>query len=246
MIKRVNEVKRNIVGFALIELIVIMAILGILSAVAVPRFGRFIANAQNRTNQVNAKILTKTANVISATRGYYPTEAEWQTPFTSMTPETAHNLISNTITFLGDGSFKYNPSTGIVSIDGTVLEEPEESKEPEEPEEPTDEEILQEVLADIKSLNVSNSTNDNPVINLPLTVDGVIFKFTGSTVSGSNTSISISENGDYAIVKRHPAQNRTGTITMQGTLNGKVLIVVFNVVIPNQNFGSNSVTVVKL
>lgn len=57
MEKMRNTKKRK--GFTLIELIVVIAILGILIAIAVPRLSGFQGTAARRANESNAKLLTR-------------------------------------------------------------------------------------------------------------------------------------------------------------------------------------------
>ena len=56
MIKKVNK-KRNQKGFTLVELIVVIAILGILAAIAVPKFSSSKESAQIAAHNVNVRTL---------------------------------------------------------------------------------------------------------------------------------------------------------------------------------------------
>ena len=52
-----NQAKKSKKGFTLIELVVVIAILGILAAILIPVIGGFIERANTAANQANAKNL---------------------------------------------------------------------------------------------------------------------------------------------------------------------------------------------
>ena len=106
-------------GFTLIELIVVMAIIGILALVAVPRFSGIVSNSEARVNTANARVLTSVAQLHYANNGSYP---NWEESFVEMTRSTALEMIDSDIAFLGTGSFHYDIETGIVTVDNAPFD----------------------------------------------------------------------------------------------------------------------------
>ncbi len=79
----------------MIELVVVIAIIGILALVAVPRFGSITDGAEQRTVEANHRIL------ISAAQMYYAENLEW--------PDPKLEKLSD---FINKDEFKYDFAAG--------------------------------------------------------------------------------------------------------------------------------------
>ena len=65
---------KNQKGFTLVELIVVIAILGILAAIAVPRIIGTLDNASQRADETNAHVIETASQLYYAEEGSYPTD----------------------------------------------------------------------------------------------------------------------------------------------------------------------------
>jgi type IV pilus assembly protein PilA len=96
MFKLMNK-RRNNKGFTLIELIVVIAILGILALVAIPRFANVQANAQAGANMANAAMVLGAADVY------------W-----------VQNQTEPTIALLISGNYLKASPTGVLELNGSA------------------------------------------------------------------------------------------------------------------------------
>jgi prepilin-type N-terminal cleavage/methylation domain-containing protein len=76
LLRYINKKIKNRKGFTLIELIVVIAILGILAAVAIPSYTGQQEKAKLRTNEANLKTIQNAVRIYEASEGRLPSKAE--------------------------------------------------------------------------------------------------------------------------------------------------------------------------
>lgn len=103
-------------GFTLIELIVVIAILGILAAVLIPKFSSFTDKARVNSAQTEAKSCYTAVASYYAEKGSYPTDIK--------TVDGAPKLEDGATAAIADGAITYTKGTGekskiVVKVDAT-------------------------------------------------------------------------------------------------------------------------------
>lgn len=220
------KLRRNQKGFTLIELIVVIAILGILAMMIVPRLSGFKAQANEQVNETNAKLLSNVAQMIAASdpNGAYPA---WIANPTTITVAQANNLISEDVAYRPNGSltsFTYEPSTGKV-LAGT------EAGGTTNPTAPS--------LSSV-ALTVNNATANNPTITIPtVSISGFTFTGWSATHEGNSNIVIVGSTATFYRESGYGSVDRTGTITLTGTWSGGTLTKTFHYSIPRQSSMGN-------
>jgi type IV pilus assembly protein PilA len=111
MFKLVNKRLRNRKGFTLIELVVVIAILGILALIAVPRFTGARDNAERSAVEANLRTIDSAISVFAAENGTSIEPTADSTSPTGLVP----NYIASWPSGPGDATYAIDNARAVVS-----------------------------------------------------------------------------------------------------------------------------------
>lgn len=134
----IKRMKRNNKGFTLVELVVVIAILGVLAAIAVPKLTASKRDAAITAHNANVKVLMNAANMYIAENGEPSGEVTWTAnggTKASEVDDTDKTENDNWVNYLQewpevpDGiGHDTEDYTVTISSDGTITVTPEEYK----------------------------------------------------------------------------------------------------------------------
>lgn len=110
------ELRKNVFGFTLMEVIVVIAILGAMTALALPRFTGVLENSQKKTDEANIRIVESAIELYQAEKGVIPAKV---TTFDGLVTELhdAEYLKNTVIKPESSGNkFIYDSGTKTVSL----------------------------------------------------------------------------------------------------------------------------------
>ncbi len=122
MFKFIQKQLKNKKGFTLVELVVVIAILGILAAIAVPRFTNVAADAQSKADEASARTILSAISIAEASLQVtgWPSDTTKQNEFLAKVNASLNDPIAYGST--GDGwEINYETNKWVVYKDGNPV-----------------------------------------------------------------------------------------------------------------------------
>jgi prepilin-type N-terminal cleavage/methylation domain-containing protein len=227
-----KQIIKSYRGFTMMELMVVIAILSVITFIAIPRFAGLTANASSRANEANARVLTGLAQVIKTDTESYPNSLE------AIASEYNGKTYINAIpVYQGMGSYSYNPTTGVVFIDGlNIISSPSEITVTSavaitETSEPV---VSIPTVTQVKVVGNNSVTSGKGSSTLSYQYSAIVLDQFGTIMTGQNVmwaatgmggNNSISQDGLLSL--RNFSSTTTTTITASvGTVSGSKTITV--------------------
>ncbi|SDX59544.1 competence type IV pilus major pilin ComGC [Eubacterium barkeri] len=122
--KRVQGILKEKGGFTLAELVVVLAIIGLLAGIAVPVYSKALGAAQQKTDETNAAMVESAVQVYVADTGAMPgvtaasgTKEAFDEVVITLSTSGKEYLNMSSITSKNNNVFKYNSQTGKVTVE---------------------------------------------------------------------------------------------------------------------------------
>ena len=130
----INKIRKSVKGFTLIELMIVVAIIGILAAIAIPKFADLVTKSKESAVKGSLGSVRSAVSIYySDTEGVFPTTGSMgvaltsgskylkDLPFVSIPKPANHGNVNSEATVLGDiGDWLYTSATeGHVAVNCT-------------------------------------------------------------------------------------------------------------------------------